>query len=143
MKRKLARARKRRLQRGGTVPPGFRERLEQTRFDLIVLFRSLDRLGFVQDLPPELRMLFELDADIAEALCVLDKPGRFDLSAMTQDTMASLGAIPNALGSLLSLLNESEQRELSSCADVVRASLSPLVAYQDIPGRDPSAPSLC
>jgi hypothetical protein len=85
-------------------------------------------------------MLFELDADLAEALCVLDKPGRFDLAAMTQDTMASLRAIPNALRALFALLSEAEQRELSICADVVRASLHPLDAYQDIPGRDPSAP---
>ncbi len=138
MKRQLAR--RKRLQRGGTVPPGFRELLERKRLSLLTLFRALDRLGLVQELPSELRMLFELDADIAEALCVLDKPGRFDLSAMTHDTMASLQAIPNALQALFALLSESEQEELSICADVVRVSLHPLDAYQDVPGRDPSPP---
>ena len=138
MKRQLAR--RKRLQRG-TVPPGFRELLERKRLSLLTLFRALDHLGFVQELPPELHMLFELDADLAEALCVLDKPpGRFDLSAMTLDTMASLRAIPDALRALFALLSESEQRKLSFCADVVRASLHPLDAYQDIPGRDPSPP---
>ena len=123
------------------VPPGFRELLEQKRISLLTLFRALDRLGFMQEFPPELRMLFELDADLAEALCVLDKPpGRFDLSAMTRDTMASIRTIPNVLRALFAQLNESEQRELSICADAIRAQLSPLAAYQDIPGRDPSAP---
>lgn len=44
-----------------------------------------------QDVPAGLRRLQELEADFAEALWVLDQPrGQFNLSAMVDDTLASL-----------------------------------------------------
>ena len=69
------------------MPPGLRQKLEIRRLDLLGLFRALDRLHLAQGLPPELRELFELDADFAEALWVLEQSaGRFDLDAMSADT---------------------------------------------------------
>jgi hypothetical protein len=119
-----------------------REVLERSRLSLLTLFRALDRLELAQEIPPELHMLFELDADLAEALWVLDQPpGRYDLSAMTADTIASLRAIPDALRAFFALLSEPAQAELSVCADAVRATLSPSDAYLQIPGRDPAVPA--
>lgn len=116
--------------------------LERSRLSLLTLFRALDRLGLSQDIPAELHMLFELDADLVEALWVLDQPpGRFDLAAMAVDTMASLREIPGALRAFFALLNAPAQAELSICADVVRATLVPSDAYLQIPGRDPSVPA--
>ncbi len=121
------------------MEPGLRELLERSRLSLLTLFRALDHLELAQEIPSELHMLFELDADLAEALWVLDQPpGRFDLSAMTADTMASLSAIPDALRAFFALLSAPAQAELSVCADAVRATLVPSDAYLQIPGRDPA-----
>lgn len=88
------------------VPPDLRQRLETTRLELLALFRALDQLLIAQDLPEELRYLFELDADFAEALWALDQPpGRLDFSAMTRDTLASLADLPNARQDFLDTLN--------------------------------------
>lgn len=123
-----------------SAPAGFREMLETCRLKLLALFRSLDRLDLVQDLPPELRVLFELDADFAEALWALDQPiRRLDVGAMTRDTITSLRAIPEALHAFFALLSESEQRQLARTVNAVRASLAVSDAYLQIPGRDPAA----
>jgi len=141
MARRLRRAKRLQSVDTTTVEPGLRELLERSRLSLLTLFRALDRLELAQEIPPELHMLFELDADLAEALWVLDQPrGRFDLSAMTADTMVSLSAIPDALRAFFSLLSAPAQAELSVCADAVRATLVPSDAYLQIPGRDPTTP---
>jgi len=114
--------------------------LETSRLSLRALFRTLDRLHLAQKLPRELCALFELDADLAEALWVLDQPiRRFDVAAMTRDTIASLAAIPEALTAFFELLSASEQAELAGAVKAVRASLSLSDAYLEIPGRDPAA----
>lgn len=121
------------------APSGMREVLEMSRLKLLALFRSLDRLHLAQKLPPELRALFELDADLAEALWALDQPiGRLDVRAMTRDTIASLGAIPEALTAFFALLSASEQTQLARTVNAVRASLAASEAYLQIPGRDPA-----
>ena len=90
----------------------------------------------------ELRTLFHLDADVAEALWALDQPiTRFDVMAMTRDTVASLATIPEALTAFLDLLNPSAQAQLAAAVKAVRASLAPSDAYLQIPGRDPAAAS--
>ncbi len=82
----------------------------------------------------------ELDADLAEALWVLDQPrGRFDLEAMERDTLASLERIPGARDRVLSLLDEEERSDLLACMIAVRESLASEDAYLQIPGRDPMA----
>lgn len=125
------------------VEVDLRALLERSRLGLLRLFRALDRLGLAQDLPPELRELFELDADLVEALWVLDqRPGQFDMSAMVRDTVASLGAIPDALTAFFALLNADEQSRLAACANAVRATLVASDAYLQIPGRDPAADPL-
>ena len=107
---------------------------------MLALFRGLDRLCLAQDGQPELRELFELDADLAEALWVLDQPvGRFDLNAMTRDTLASLEAIPRAVLDLLQLLSAPAREQLGPCVMTVREALVPADAYLQIPGRDPTA----
>jgi hypothetical protein len=116
-----------------------RAQLVQRRLDMLALFRSLDRLGLMQDLPLELRDLFELDADFAEALHVLDQPSkRFDMVAMRRDTMASLASVPVALNALLALLDGPARLQLLACFEQVRAGLVLSDAYLQIPGRDPT-----
>ena len=59
----------------------------------LALFRALDRLNLTpQQIPHRLiRQLFELDADLAEALWGLDQPpGKLNVKAMLRDTLAAL-----------------------------------------------------
>jgi hypothetical protein len=117
-----------------------RARLEAARLDLRALFRAADQLLLGQDLPDELHALLELDADFAEALWVLDQPqGRFDLTAMERDTLASLDEVSAARQEFLDLLAASERRRLTDRAAAVRATLTADDAYLEIPGRDPQA----
>ena len=58
---------------------------------------------------------------------------------MTRDTVASLGAIPEALTEFLQLFRRPVQSELAACMSVVRTSLAQADAYQQVPGRDPKA----
>lgn len=119
------------------LPEGLREVLERQRLSLRALFRSLDRLHLVQDIPAELHALFELDADLAEALWALDQPiGRLDLAAMTRDTTASLAELPEVLWAFLGLFDARDRARLMACAVTVRDSLYPSDAYLQIPGRD-------
>src|SRR5215813_559259 len=86
------------------VPRDLQVRLETARLDLLVLFRALDRLVLA---PPEvdehaLHTLFELDADFAEALVVLDFPLRgIDVATMLTETLASLHRMPTLRDDLL------------------------------------------
>lgn len=122
------------------APAELRGNLEVTRLNLLALFRSLDRLHLAQDLPRELRTLFELDADLAEALWVLDQPlGRFNVAAMTQDSLASIEAVLQTLAEFLETLSLGDRINLAKTMPAVRKSLSPEDAYNQIPGRDPAA----
>lgn len=116
-----------------------RARLESARLDLRALFRSVDRLHLVKDLPAELRCVLELDADCAEALWALDQPpGAFDLTAMTRDTVDSLSRLPEARKRFLALFDGPTRQLLEQRIQGTRGCLSPDDAYLEIPGRDPS-----
>lgn len=118
------------------VPPGLRSKLEAARLDLLALFRSLDRLHLFQDLPSVLREAFELDADLAEGLWALDQPPeRLNFRAMIRDTLASLAAIPAARARLLDPLGDESRARLAANVVVVRGTLDPKEAYNDIPDR--------
>lgn len=93
-----------------------------------------------QRLPAPLRRLQELDADFAEALWVLDQPpGKFDLTAMARDTLASLNRLADARAALLGSFDDATRAQLEDRAQATRAVLSPADAYLEIPGRDPAA----
>jgi len=93
-----------------------------------------------QDLPAGLRQLQELDADLAEALWVLDQPrGRFNLSAMIEDTLASLNRLPSARARFLASFDDATRAAIEERAQATRMVLAPSDAYLEIPGRDPAA----
>ena len=93
-----------------------------------------------QDLPVGLRRLQELDADFAEALWVLDQPrGRFNLSAMVDDTLASLSRLAPARAAFLASFDEATRALIEERARLTRGVLLPTDAYLEIPGRDPEA----
>jgi hypothetical protein len=117
-----------------------RPRLEEARLELRALYRSLDRMRLAQELPAGLRRLQELDADLAEALWVLDQPrGRFNLSAMVDDTLASLSRLAPARAAFLATFDDATRASLEDRAQATRTVLSPTDAYLEIPGRDPAA----
>lgn len=117
-----------------------RPRLELARLELRALFLALDQLRFAQDLPEEVHVLLELDADFAEALCVLDQPARnLNWAAMTRDTLASLEELDPARQYLLDLLPPASRSQLVARTDLLRSELKPEDAYRLIPGRDPQA----
>jgi len=117
-----------------------RPRLEAARLELRALYRSLDRMRLAQELPAGLRRLQELDADFAEALWVLDQPrGRFNLSAMVDDTLASLSRLAPARAAFLATFDAATRAALEDRAQATRTVLSPADAYLEIPGRDPDA----
>lgn len=117
-----------------------RPRLEAARLELRALYRSLDRMRLAQDVPAGLRRLQELDADFAEALWVLDQPrGRFNLSAMADDTLASLSRLAPARAAFLASFDAATRAALEDRAQATRTVLSPTDAYLEIPGRDPDA----
>lgn len=93
-----------------------------------------------QDVPAGLRRLQELDADYAEALWVLDQPrGRFTLSAMVDDTLASLCRLTPAREAFVTSFDAATRAELEVRAQATRTVQSPTDAYLEIPGRDPDA----
>jgi len=117
-----------------------RPQLEEARLELRALYRSLDRMRLAQELPAGLRQLQELDADFAEALWVLDQPrGRFKLSAMVDDTLASLSRLAPARAAFLASFDDATRAALEDRARATRTVLSPTDAYLEIPGRDPAA----
>lgn len=118
--------------------PGLRARLETARLDLLALFRALDSLLLAQRQPPQLRAIMELDADVAEALAVLDLPPHgLNLAALVRDTLAALDAIASARQTLVTTLAPADRDRLALRTEVVRATLDPRAAYNQIPGRDP------
>jgi hypothetical protein len=117
-----------------------RPRLEEARLELRALYRSLDRMRLAQELPAGLRRLQELDADFAEALWVLDQPrGRFNLTAMVNDTLASLSRLVPARAAFLATFDDTTCAALEDRSQATRTVLSPTDAYLEIPGRDPAA----
>ena len=117
-----------------------RPRLEEARLELRALYRTLDRLLLAQRLPPGLRQLQELDADFAEALWVLDQPpGRFDWSAMVNDTLAALARLAATRDGVLGSFDAATRTRIEDRAQATRAILAPEDAYLDIPGRAPAA----
>ncbi len=117
-----------------------RPRLEAARLELRALYRSLDRMRLAQDVPAGLRRLQELDADFAEALWVLDQPrGRFNVSAMVDDTLASLSRLAPTRAAFLASFDAATRAALEDRAQATRTVLSPTDAYLEIPGRDPDA----
>ena len=122
------------------VAPDLRKRLEAARLELLALFRALDSLHIATDLPDELHDLFELDADFAEVLAVLDHPvAGYDLALIQRETLDSLADLAPAQADFLAILDEDERTRLARRVPVVRSTLGPREAYNQIPGRDPSA----
>ncbi len=124
------------------LPPDFRARLECARLDSLALFRALDRLDLHASEIPQglLRALFDLDADYAEALWVLDQPrGRFNLAAMRRDTLAALDRLPLAQEHLRQKLPSRIHPRLHALERAIRTALDPREAYHGIPGRDPDS----
>jgi hypothetical protein len=120
------------------LPQDFRSRLEAARLELRALFRAADQLGIASELPEEILRLFELDADFAEALHVMDiPPYDIDVYAMLRDTENSLATLAPARSEFLAKLEGVERRRLDARAAAVRATLLRQDAYIDIPGRDP------
>jgi hypothetical protein len=118
-----------------------RDRLEAGRLELRALYRTLDRCNLCQSLPPALRTIMELDADLAEGLWTLDQPqGKFDLHAMQRDMLSSLSHIPGAYDRLVARLTVEERKCFLALLPVIRDGLGPEDAYIHVPGRDPSAP---
>jgi len=122
------------------VPADLRPRLEAARLDSLALFRALDQMALTPVEIPQrlLRQLFELDADCAEALWALDQPPhQFDLRAMLRDTLAALEHIPVARARFRTKLSPAARHTLETLEPTVRKTLTPLEAYNQVPGRDP------
>lgn len=126
--------------RSPLIPPELRSRLEGARLDTLALLRALDQaLVPPGQLPqPHIRQLSELDADCAEALWALDQPpGSLDFRAMVRDSLASLDKLPEAHEQVRARLPAMAIPRVRSLENVIRASLDPSEAYNDVPGRDP------
>ncbi len=122
------------------VPADLEERLAEARLDLRALFRALDELCLAQDVPVELRALFELDADFAEALWVQrQRRGRFNLVAMARDSLASLSALAPRRERFLGCLETRARSVLVEHTQQLRKTLGREEAYRDLPGRSGEA----
>ena len=122
------------------VPVDLSTRLETARLDLLALFRALDRMDLSATEIPQrlLRQLFELDADFAEALWVLDQPaGRLNVSAMLPHTLAALDQLPAAITRFRKKLPRRAHPTLANLETSIRRMLNPNEAYNMVPGRDP------
>jgi hypothetical protein len=121
------------------LPADLRARVEAARLDLLALFRALDRMDLRPSQIPQrlIRQLFELDADLAEALWALDQPpGVLDLKAMLR-TLAALEQLPEASDRFRKNLPRTAHPGLTRLEVTVRQSLLPAEAYSMVPGRDP------
>jgi len=125
------------------VPKDLRRRLEQARQESIALLRAMDRAMVYlseDEFSPELRAVFELEADCAEALWGLDQPlGAFSVSKMLRDTLASLERLPAARSAALSVLEPEDLRNVMKIKDVVVRTVGPEKCYSQVKGRDPAA----
>ena len=132
----------RRRRASPTRPPDLRARLERARLDTLALLRALDAAHLSpRELPPrELQDVFELDAVCAEALWALDQPaGPLDPHAMQRDTRSALEQIAAARDQLRAALPPGARDRLKALEPLVRATLEPAEAYNEVPGRDPNA----
>lgn len=121
------------------LPPGLRQRLENARLELRALFRAADHFFVGQRISRELNRLFELDADFAEALHLMDlAPRGIDVRAMLRDTENSFRTVPDARADFLVTLPTPQRKILEVEASIIREDLLPQDAYIDIPGRDPN-----
>jgi hypothetical protein len=112
--------------------------LEVARLDTLALLRALDRaLIPLSQLPhAELRQLYALDADCAEALWALDQPaGALDVATMVRDTLVSLHHLPAARDLVRRRVPTPPRIEALESA--IRAELDPREAYNDVPGHFP------
>ncbi len=118
------------------VPSKLRNYLEKARMENLALFRGLDRVDVsAQEMPQkELKQLFELDADCAEALWALDNPRGLNLKMMVRDTQKSLGRIPEVKREFLAKLPERVLVPLENHETQILITLTFQDAYRDIPG---------
>ena len=124
------------------VPNDLRSRLETARLDTLALLRALDHIPVLPpDLPqPHTHELFERDADCAEALWALDQPpGSLDFEAMVRDTLASLDELPADREAVRNRLPHALRSRVLKLEQMIRATLNPFEAYNQIPGRDPNS----
>ena len=120
------------------IPSDLRPRLENTRLDLLALFRALDRMDLSPvEIPQRLiQQLFHLDADCAEALWALDQPpGRLNIQAMLRDTLASLNHIPQTIAHFRANLPSRAHPQLETLEASIRQTLQSKEAYNQVPGR--------
>ena len=122
------------------IPADLRARLEAARLNLLALFRALDRMDLSPVEIPQrlLRLLFELDADYAEALWALDQPpSSVNVKAMLRDILASLNRLSEAVARFRKNLAPRTHPKLETLETTVRKTLNPQEAYNQVPGRDP------
>lgn len=118
------------------TPPNLETELEAARLDMLALFRALDQLDLTADEIPQrlLHELFELDADFAEALHVLDFPTRgLDVRAMIADTRASLRRATETRKRFRTRLVPRATVPLDRWIASIRQKLTPEDARNDIP----------
>ena len=123
-----------------TVPADLRERIEAARLDSIALMRTLDRFGLADHLArtPDFLAMYELDADCAEALAVLNRPPlSMDWGAMVRDTEASLRRLPSARQRVREKLDKESRAKLVAMEPIMRVTLSRADVYDEIPGGVP------
>ena len=126
--------------RASAVPVDLRARLEAARLETLALLRALDHAALApRDLPhTALAQLAALDADCAEALWAFDHPrGALDLDAMVRDTLASLAALADARAQVRLGVPATSRPRLQTLEPLIRATLDPREAYNDVPGSDP------
>jgi len=124
------------------IPGNLRARLEVARLDLLALFRALDRVLLSPDEIPQrlLRQLFELDADLAEALWALDQvEGTLDRRAMLRHTLTVLDQLASLSDRFRKQLPARAHPTLELLEASIRPALSPKEAYSMVPGRDPES----
>jgi hypothetical protein len=110
--------------------------------ELLALFRALDQLHLApQQIPQKLlRELYELDADFAEALWVLDQPpARIRVKAALRGTLSSLEKLGPRRRQFLDQFSPRVRSSLEPHLSALRATLSVEDAYHGIPGLDPAA----
>jgi len=123
-----------------SVPPDLRAQLERARLDTLALLRAIDQARLAaRDLPQAaLTQLATLDADCGEALWALDQPvGALDLDAMVRDTRASLEALGAVREAVRRGLPSTARARLQTLEPLIRATLDPGEAYNDLPDGDP------
>jgi hypothetical protein len=89
------------------VPSDLVSSAEETRRDLLALFRALDRPFFARFSFPQkpLRQLMDLDGDLAEVLALLDRPvDGLRVKDMLDDTRRSLRRVPQAVSHFIGSL---------------------------------------